>query len=383
MTRVLWTGAVSDLSGYGVASREYVRALDSVGVDVSVDIRSFEDWKNQILVDEILDNRMRLLMKKDDKARLRVIHLTPDNLSEYGKDGKIKICYFAWETTRIPASWVQLLNEVPVEIWVPCHYMVDACNRSGIGVPVHVIPHAIPVPKAKIQPSIKLDLPKNKYKFYSIFQWSERKNPVGLIKAYYEEFDAKEPVCLVLKTYRNSATIEEKRALRKEIIELKKSLKGPDAPPLVLIDDLVGVGGILAIHDACDCYVTMTRSEGFCIPVCEAAAMGKPVIIPGYSAFLDHFDETNSYLIDVPEEVPVANMDHISKMYTPDMMWGNPSIESCKKRMREVFEDQMAATEKGEVVREYIKNNLDYKTIGNMIKDRLDAVGKRFERNGR
>ncbi len=374
MTRVLWTGAVADLSGYGVASKEYVRALDSVGVDVAVDVRSFEDWKNQVLVDEILDDRMRLLMSKEQKSQLHVIHLTPDNLVDYEKNEKIKICYFAWETSLVPAAWVEILNRIPVEIWVPCEYLVDVCVNSGITVPVFAIPHAIPVPPSDKLPITKIVLPQDRYKFYSIFQWSERKNPTGLITAYYEEFDENDMVCLVLKTYRTSAEIGEKEEIRKEISELKKKIRGSKAPPIILIDDLVGVDGIFAIHYNCDCYVTMARSEGFAIPLYESASMGKPVIAPRYSAFLDHLDDDNSYLIDVPDEVAVDNMKHISDMYTDDMVWGDPSVDSCRKRMREVFEDQVAAKDKGEAIKQHISRVLSYEAIGRLMKDRLDAV---------
>lgn len=374
MTKVLWTGAVKDLSGYGVASREYVMALDAVGVDVAVEARSFEDWKSPVLVDEILCDRMRLLMSKDTKAQLQVIHLTPDNLADYEKNNKTKIAYFAWETSRIPPQWVQALNRIPVEIWVPCKYMVDVCRKSGITVPVVDIPHAIPLPPDNKRPVVKIKLPQDRYKFYSIFQWSSRKNPIGLIAAYYQEFSVHDQVCLVLKTYRNNADATEKEEIRKEISALKNKIRGQKAPPIVLIDDLVGVNGIFAIHYNCDCYVTMTRSEGFGIPVYVSASMGKPVIVPRYSAFLDHFNDDNAFMIDVPGEVPVKGMKHISDMYSEDMLWGDPSIASCRKMMRAAYNDQAAARVKGEAARQHVGEVLSYEAIGRRMKDRLDGV---------
>jgi glycosyltransferase involved in cell wall biosynthesis len=374
MTKVLWTGAVTDLSGYGVASKEYVRALDSVGVDVSVDVRSFEDWKNRSLVDEVLDSRMRALTSRDQKAQLHVIHLTPDNLAEYEKNGKTKISYFAWETSRVPTEWVHALNRIPVEVWVPCQYLVEVCKKSGIATPAHVIPHAITIPPLDQKPIVKVVLPTDRYKFYSIFQWSERKNATGLLTAYYQEFGAGEPVCLVLKTYRMNADVTEREEIRGAIAAIKKKTCGEKGPPVLLIDNLVGAAGIFAIHHGCDCYVTMARSEGFGIPAAEAAAMGNPVIVPRYSAFLDHFSDDNAFMIEVPREIPVQNMKHISSMYTSDMVWGDPSIESCRAMMRGAFKDREAAQKKGEAARRYVGETLSYEAIGNQIKARLDAV---------
>lgn len=374
---VLWTGAVLDLSGYGAASREYVRSLDAVGVDLAVEACTFENWKSKILENDVIDDRIRFLMGKSQNCCTQVVHLTPDNLSNYKSNGKTRICYFAWETSFIPPNWVYAINNFSVEAWVPCKYQVDACIRSGVTVPVVVIPHAIPVRELDWRPKTKIVLPEDRYKFYSIFQWSSRKNPAGLIRAYYQEFDKSEPVCLVLKTYRVNDSQSEKQAVRDEILKIKAETKGSDAPPIILIDDLIGVDGVFSIHYHCDCYVTMTRSEGFAIPVYESASMGKPVIIPNYSVFPEHFNEDTAYMIDVPEEVPVGNMEHISSLYTNNMLWGNPSIESCREKMREVFNNRQVAAEKGEAARSYVEQNLNYETIGNLMKDRLQLITER------
>jgi glycosyltransferase involved in cell wall biosynthesis len=373
---ILWTGAILDLSGYGAASREYVRALDAVGVNLSVEARSFEDWKSRILENDVLDARLRFLMGRSQDCSTQVIHLTPDNLLAYRNNGKTRICYFAWETSLVPPPWVQAINETVVEAWVPCEYLVDACVRSGVTVPLAVIPHAIPVPALDWKPKTKLTLPEDRYKFYSIFQWSARKNPVGLIEAYYREFNGGEPVCLVLKTYKTNASLQEKQAVRDEITKLKASTKRSRTPPIILIDDLLGTDGVFAVHYHCDCYVTMTRSEGFGIPTFEAASMGKPLIIPNYSAFPEHFDEDTAYMIDVPGEIPVENMEHISSLYTDDMSWGDPSIENCRKRMREAFEHRQDAQARGEAARSYVEQNLNHTTIGNLMKRRLQLIGE-------
>ena len=374
---VLWTGAVLDLSGYGAASREYVRALDAVGVDLAVEACTFENWKNKVLENDVVDDRIRFLMGKSQNCGTQIVHLTPDNLSNHKSNGKTRICYFAWETSLIPPPWVQIINEFSVEAWVPCKYQVDACIRSGIIVPVVVVPHAIPVLDSDWCPKTKLVLPDDRYKFYSIFQWSTRKNPMGLIRAYYQEFDKSEPVCLVLKTYRVNDGPAEKQAVRDEITKIKAETKGSDAPPIILIDDLIGVDGVLSVHHHCDCYVTMTRSEGFGIPAFVSASMGKPLIIPNYSVFPEHFNEDTAYMIDVPREVPVENMQHISALYTSDMVWGDPSIDSCRARMREVFNNREAANAKGAAARSYVEQNLNYETIGSLMKDRLQLIVER------
>jgi glycosyltransferase involved in cell wall biosynthesis len=206
---------------------------------------------------------------------------------------------------------------------------------------------------------------------------SERKNPKSLIQAYYNEFSFNDPVCLVLKTYRVGNARNERDYIRKQIARLKRSTKGINCPPIILIEDFLNIAEIDSIHHHCDCYVSMARSEGFGIPAFTAASFGNPVIVPNYSAFPEHFNESNGYLIDVTNEVPVTNMRHISLLYTGNMYWGDPSVDSLQSRMREVVNNQGLAKRKGLAARTYIGENLSYKAIGTFLKGYIERINRK------
>lgn len=374
--KVVYTGAIKDLSGYASAARDYVRSLDSVGVDVAVDVRTFEAQSRR-LIEEVIERRMWTMMGKPKDAYLQIIHLTPDNYTQYRESPRVKIGYYAWETSRLPDSWVRPCNEICHEVWVPCQYLADVSINSGVEVPVHVVPHALPLPSENFKPSCTINsLPNDKYKFYSVFQWSERKNPLALLAAYYQEFTRYDPVVLVLKTYRVGNALSERDFIRREISKLKRATRGVDCPPVLLIEEFLSACEIQAIHHYCDCYVSMARSEGFGIPAFEAAAMGNPVIVPNYSAFPEYFSNKTSYLVDVPNEIPIRNMRHISILYTGDMFWGDPSIEDCRRQMRTVFNNQAAAKKKGQAARKWVGQNLSYTSIGRIMKARIEAINK-------
>ena len=374
--KVLYTGAIKDLSGYAAAARDYVRSLDAVGVEVAIDAQTFEAQTRR-LVEEVVERRLWAMMEKPADAHLQIIHLTPDNFTKYANNGKEKIGYYAWETSRLPTSWVNPVNDTCREVWVPCEYLRQVSIKSGVECPVYVLPHAIPLPPLGSKPHATIGgLPNDRFKFYSIFQWSERKNPLGTLEAYYREFTRADPVVFVLKTYRVGNARSERDFIRREISKLKRSTRGLHCPPVLLIEKFLSAAEIQAIHYYGDCYVSMARSEGFGIPAFEAAAMGNPVVVPNYSAFPEYFDNSRAYLIDVPNEVPIQNMRHISILYTGDMVWGDPSVQDCQRQMRAVFEDQDLAKKKGMAARKYVRDNLSYQAIGRIMKGRIEAINK-------
>ncbi len=55
-----------------------------------------------------------------------------------------------------------------------------------------------------------------------------------------------------------------------------------DHPDITLIDAYVSAAEKNAMIDACDCYVSLHRSEGFGLTVAEAMLLGKPVIATRY-----------------------------------------------------------------------------------------------------
>ncbi|MCF1193308.1 hypothetical protein LRR18_17095, partial [Mangrovimonas sp. AS39] len=73
------------------------------------------------------------------------------------------------------------------------------------------------------------------YIFYSIYQWSERKNPSVFIEAYLREFNLSDKVALVLKTYYKDFSQNDTRILRSIIGSIKERVKKINAPKIYLI----------------------------------------------------------------------------------------------------------------------------------------------------
>ncbi len=372
---VKWSSAACDLSGYASASRNHIHALLEVGVDVSLDVRTFEPWAPQYLKDEVMGRKLYSIVGKDNGAKIHIIHHTPDLMQDYNNPYTKKICMFAWETDKIPEFYLKRLNSIPCEIWVPSEYIRQACLNSGVITPVYVIPHPVPLPDKEYSPvSYINNLTEGVYSFYSVFQFSERKNPINLLKAYMEEFSRSEPVVLVIKTYRKGNSIEERNYIRRQISKIKLETKGVNSPRLLLIEDFLTPKEMTDLHYHCNCNITMARSEGFGLPTFEAMSFGNPVIAPNYSAFKDFLNNNIAYPVQTNKEINVCDMSHISLLYTNDMLWGDPDIEHCKKIMRYIFENQQEAKDKGILGQKYIEENFSRKKIGKLMKERIEAL---------
>jgi SAM-dependent methyltransferase len=86
--------------------------------------------------------------------------------------------------------------------------------------------------------------------------------------------------------------------------------------------------------NACDCYVSLHRSEGFGLTMAEAMALGKPVIATAYSGNLDFMDDQTAYLVPWTESL----VPESCAPYRPGARWAEPDVDAAARLMREVVD---------------------------------------------
>jgi glycosyltransferase involved in cell wall biosynthesis len=370
--KVKYTAALTDFSGYGSAARGYIKALNNAGIQVFCNPISFEPWKPSETIRETVGQEIFRLVRPVSNEDFHIIHLTPD-LFKTKRSRSYSIGYYAWETSRIPSRWVEGVISMN-EAWVPTLHNIEAAQKAGVKIPMFVLPHAIEDPIVTDNLPILKRIPDQDFKFYSIFQFSERKNPEALILAYLQEFSRDEPVILVLKTYWLTDSERDREYLRTQILSLKNQVNKRNHPKIILIDSMLTPIELEALHHKCHCYITTARGEGFGLPVFEAMARGNPVIAPRYSAFEEYLSPKRSYLLDVDSNYPVTGMGNFSSLYEGTMTWSNVEISTVRKAMREVFENQSRAKEIGAAGQSWVETNLSLEAIGTVMKSRLEAI---------
>ena len=126
---------------------------------------------------------------------------------------------------------------------------------------------------------------------------------------------------------------------------------------------------------ACDCYVSLHRSEGFGLTPAEAMYLGKPVIATGYSGNLDYMTPENSYLVDYE----LQRIGRGNSPYPADGEWADPDIDHAARLMREVVEDPLAAERRGQQAAADIRAGYSPDAAGETMERRLEHVRSHLE----
>ena len=256
---IKWKGPTLDPSGYGTANRDYVDALYRVGTDITVQPWNFENKSVDFYGEQ--GKLIESLKNKDIDYDVVVHHYVPNRPAP--EAGKFNVGYNTWETDSLPDNWVDKMNRSFDLVLVPSHFNKEVYRNSGVKVPVEVVPHCLDTSEFEIAKPAKIPGFERHYKFLSVFQWTERKNPIGLLKAYFTGFYDRNDVVLVLKTYGSSTSKNQRDKIKQMIESVKKDLRfDPNRlPPIYFLGDLISRETMTSVYKGCDCFVLPCFSE--------------------------------------------------------------------------------------------------------------------------
>ncbi len=354
-------GAFLDSSGYAQFARNLAVAIGKTQHQLSLEPLSFEPTHTNHTNSDLIK---RLIGKgANANCDINIVNMIPKVFEAFRKPGALNVGFTMFETSRLPKVWVDQCNAMDA-IAVPCQWNQEVFRNSGVTVPIIVsVPGIDPsILTRPITPFIH----KKNYKFYSVFQWSERKNPTGLIKAFNHAFYGNKDVSLTIKSYIKGHTPEETELLRREVLAIRDSMGGNPYPQIFIKCEKLSEEQMVSFHRNHDCFVLPSRAEGLGLPYIDAMSHAKPTIGTRYSGNLEFMNDQNSYLIDCCEE-PVFNMKHLGGWYTGDMLWGSPNLGQLAQRMRWVYEHQAEAHEQGKRAQESLSHFNPIESAENLI----------------
>jgi glycosyltransferase involved in cell wall biosynthesis len=361
---------VVDPSGYSEHARSVIFGLYQIGVDIELSSLScFTSTLNSLPLE--YQEVLKEISKVKVSPKAPKICITTPEFYAPEKD-RYNIGFTAWETDRLPKPWLPYMQSMD-EIWSPSTFCTEVYKKD-LTKPVYTIGEGVDTQlfNPYVEPAKIVN--KKKFTFFSMFQWTWRKAPDVLLKAYASEFTSSDDVCLLLRVYGSNESVEEHARLKKEIKNYVESVSSD--PPLILyVSKYVPHINLPRLICACDCGVFPSRGEGFNRPALETMACGRPVIVTNWSGHLDFVTDRTGFLVDLDCFSQVSDMSHIP-WYTPDMKWAEPCVKSLREKMRYAYEHQAEVKEKGKKARWEAMTKWDNVVIAKRIKERLEETSK-------
>jgi glycosyltransferase involved in cell wall biosynthesis len=270
------------------------------------------------------------------------------------------IGYWAWELAKTPEAWRGSIDFVD-EIWAPSRFIQEAF-QSATAKPVIFMPLCVELPDDRNWATRdELGLPKDEFLFLYYFDshsYYRRKNPYAALRAFKMAFPHRRDVGLVIKTQHADEDSETWRNL----LQLAE-----DDARIRIVNKTMSRHEVLSLQAACDCFVSLHRSEGFGRGPAEAMLMGKPVIVTAYSGNMDFTREGAALLVDY-RLIPVEQGDY---PFFEGQVWADPHEGHAAAQMRRLVDEPGLASGIGASGRALIEAELNFEAVGRRYADRL------------
>ncbi len=356
-------GYLRSALGLGQAARHYVTALEAAHVPVRT--------RAVTVLDPIAANASETLEYADHEAPtepdVNLVCVNGKELPFFIEavepsffDRRRTVGVWGWETDVLPDDWLSRV-EMLDEVWVYSRYVAQNLSRE---LPIPVV--TIPPPVIKPRPAAAWSVIGEPGRFTFLFVFdlnstSARKNPFGVIEAYREAFSPEEGTQLIIKTIHSELH-------RMEFAELQGA--AGERPDITVLDRYLKEGEQAALMAACDCYVSLHRSEGFGLTIAEAMALGKPAIATGFSGNTDFMAPGNSH----PVRYTITAVTPGTGIYPETGRWAEPDIDHAVALMRQVVGDPDGAAEMGAQAAADIARDFSVAATGAIARRRLERL---------
>jgi glycosyltransferase involved in cell wall biosynthesis len=330
-------------TGPGRAARDWIRALRLVGA-------------------EVIEHRLDEARVTNVKDGVAVYHGSPAQLTAIELSGTARhVAVTTWETSELPVQFVRGLSHYD-RVITPSSFCSNVIkqglrnyflSRPGIHhflsrPGVHVVPHCFDptewpaTARAEQRPTSC---------YYTIGGWGERKNVIGVLRAYLHEFSKVDKTRLVILS--DGADFDVIRS-----VIARSGLPPDELPGLLVPDGPLSREEIVRLHQDSDCFVSTTRGEGWGLGMFEAMIMQRPVVAPcegGQVDFLEPFESgadrrqwysTPAQLTPVfagEGETQETAQGTAAKLRLPNgacarQLWFEPDLGETARQMRAVYD---------------------------------------------
>ncbi|HSZ14041.1 MAG TPA: glycosyltransferase [Solirubrobacteraceae bacterium] len=302
----------------------------------------------------------------DGEITVNLLCLNPEQMVPYLqaagpsiRDGRASIGVWSWEVDVVPPGW-RAAAEGLAEVWTYSRFAAELIG-AAIDVPVFDVPP--PIAPAGLASTLSVALPQG-FRVLVMFDFLstlERKNPLGAIQAFVNAFEPDDGAVLIVKSVNG-------RHRPDRLAEVQAALA--ERADTVLLDRTMSAAERDALIAACDCCLSLHRSEGHGLALAEAMAAGKPVVATAYGGNTEFMNEDNSYPVAWTPTRVGAGVEH----YPPQASWAEPDLEHAAKLLREVRGNREDAMRRSSRAKADVEARLTPSLIGAQMRRRLEAL---------
>jgi glycosyltransferase involved in cell wall biosynthesis len=353
-------------SGVGAAARNYLRALQTLSLPVSLhdvsDVQGNRSQDRTILEFGATSQYEVNLVCVDAQVHYAVRSALGEDFFE----GRYNIAIWAWEQLRFPEKWYDRFAYYD-EIWVGTSFIANVLAPIA-PIPVIRVPPVLTLaePDCRQTGRHRLGVNNDDFVFLFIFDFhsrARRKNPLAVIRAFKTAFGSSERARLVMKCVNAHSA-------RPDFDQMRQEAEGY---PITLYEGYWPIQDVRDLMAACDSYVSLHRSEGTGLTISDAMALGKPVIATGWSGNMDFMNVNNSF----PVAYELVKLEENAGPYQAGELWADPSVTHAAELMRQVYTDREGAAARGRVAQQDLQAHYSEKAVAVLIRQRLDAIALR------
>jgi glycosyltransferase involved in cell wall biosynthesis len=335
MKKVLLRGPLLTSSGYGEHARQFFRWLETRGdIDLKVQCLNWgmTTWYinpdlESGLIGRIMEKTNFDISKEDFDISIQI--QLPDEWDPSLAKMNIGVSAFM-ETDRTSYEWFKACEKMDKIIAPSKHSLESVLIYGDPKVESHVVNEPYNPLLLKEDLSFNIDF-KTNFNFLIVSQLTDtssendRKNIVETIKNFCKIFKNDKDVGLVIKTNLGRSTTKDRNNTKSVLKSIIDKCREGEFPRVYMVHGLMTPGEMCALYrnKKIKGLISLTKGEGYGLPILEASVLGLPVIATNWSGHLDFLNTFTEIDFKI-KEIPKAKVDN--RIFVQGMRWAIPNM---------------------------------------------------------